>query len=63
MRDLVPPMILIGLGAGLGFASLMTLAMSGATESDSGLVSGLVNTSVQVGGAIGRAARRRAYEW
>jgi EmrB/QacA subfamily drug resistance transporter len=55
VRDLLPPMILIGLGAGLGFPSLMTLAMSGATASDSGLASGLVNTSVQVGGAIGLA--------
>jgi EmrB/QacA subfamily drug resistance transporter len=53
--DLLPAMILIGLGAGLAFPSLMTLAMSGATESDSGLASGLVNTSVQVGGAIGLA--------
>jgi predicted MFS family arabinose efflux permease len=53
--DLLPAMLLIGLGAGLGFPSLMTLAMSGATESDSGLASGLVNTSVQVGGAIGLA--------
>jgi EmrB/QacA subfamily drug resistance transporter len=53
--DLLPSMILIGLGAGLGFPSLMTLAMSGTTESDSGLASGLVNTSVQVGGAIGLA--------
>jgi sugar phosphate permease len=33
----------------------MTLAMSGATMEDSGLASGLVNTSVQVGGAIGLA--------
>jgi len=33
----------------------MTLAMSGATKTDSGLASGLVNTSVQVGGAIGLA--------
>jgi sugar phosphate permease len=48
-------MVLLGLGAGLGFPSLMTLAMSGATPSDSGLASGLVNTSVQVGGAIGLA--------
>src|SRR6266571_1388938 len=55
VRDLLPPMILIGLGAGLGFPSLMTLAMSGTTASDSGLASGLVNTSVQVGGAIGLA--------
>ena len=53
--DLLPPMILVGLGAGLGFPSLMVLAMSGATPSDSGLASGLVNTSVQVGGAIGLA--------
>ena len=53
--DLLPPMVLFGLGAGLGFPSLMTLAMSGATPSDSGLASGLVNTSVQVGGAIGLA--------
>jgi EmrB/QacA subfamily drug resistance transporter len=53
--DLLPPMVLIGAGAGLGFPSLMTLAMSGATPQDSGLASGLVNTSVQVGGAIGLA--------
>jgi MFS family permease len=53
--DVLPPMALIGFGAGLGFPSLMTLAMSGATPSDSGLASGLVNTSVQVGGAIGLA--------
>jgi MFS family permease len=53
--DLLPPMVLIGLGAGLGFPSLMMLAMSGATPQDSGLASGLVNTSVQVGGAIGLA--------
>jgi EmrB/QacA subfamily drug resistance transporter len=53
--DVLPPMALVGFGAGLGFPSLMTLAMSGATPSDSGLASGLVNTSVQVGGAIGLA--------
>ena len=55
MTDLLPPMLLIGLGAGIAFPSLMTLAMSGATPSDAGLASGLVNTSVQVGGAIGLA--------
>ena len=33
----------------------MTLAMSGATRSDSGLASGLVNTTQQVGGAVGLA--------
>ncbi len=54
-RDLLPPMIVLGAGAGLCFPSLMMLAMSGATQEDSGLASGLVNTSVQVGGAIGLA--------
>ncbi len=48
-------MLLLGTGAGLAFPALMTLAMSGATRSDSGLASGLVNTTTQVGGAIGLA--------
>jgi EmrB/QacA subfamily drug resistance transporter len=55
LADILPPMVLFGLGAGLSFPSLMTLAMSGATESDSGLASGLVNTTLQVGGALGLA--------
>ena len=53
--DLLPAVILMGLGAGLSFPSLMSLAMSGSTRSDSGLASGLVNATVQVGGAIGLA--------
>jgi EmrB/QacA subfamily drug resistance transporter len=53
--DVMPVMILLGTGAGLSFPALMTLAMSGATRSDSGLASGLVNTTTQVGGAIGLA--------
>jgi EmrB/QacA subfamily drug resistance transporter len=53
--DILPVMVLLGIGAGLGFPSLMTLAMSGATRSDSGLASGLVNTSQQMGGALGLA--------
>ena len=55
LTDVVPAVVLIGLGAGLSFPSLMTLAMSGATPSDSGLASGLINATVQVGGAIGLA--------
>ncbi len=55
LRDLLPVMILTGIGAGLSFPALMTLAMSSATEGDSGLASGLVNTSLQVGGALGLA--------
>jgi EmrB/QacA subfamily drug resistance transporter len=53
--DVLPVMVLLGTGAGLSFPSLMTLAMSGATPSDSGLASGLVNTTLQVGGALGLA--------
>ena len=55
VTDLVPPMVLIGLGAGTGFPALMSLSMSGATPQDAGLASGLVNATVQVGGAIGLA--------
>ena len=53
--DIFAVMLLLGAGAGTCFPALMTLAMSGATRSDSGLASGLVNTTVQVGGAIGLA--------
>ncbi|CAA9531274.1 MAG: Uncharacterized MFS-type transporter [uncultured Solirubrobacteraceae bacterium] len=53
--DLFPSMVLLGVGAGLSFPSLMTLAMSGASPQDAGLASGLINTSVQVGGALGLA--------
>jgi EmrB/QacA subfamily drug resistance transporter len=53
--DLLPGMVLLGVGAGLVFPALATLAMSSATESDSGLASGLLNTTAQVGGALGLA--------
>jgi EmrB/QacA subfamily drug resistance transporter len=55
MVDVLPVMLLIGTGVALCFPALMTLAMSGATPSDAGLASGLVNTTVQVGGALGLA--------
>jgi EmrB/QacA subfamily drug resistance transporter len=53
--DLLPAMLLLGIGAGVTFPALMTLAMSGAKPSEAGLASGLVNTSLQVGGAVGLA--------
>jgi EmrB/QacA subfamily drug resistance transporter len=55
LTDVLAVMLLLGAGAGLSFPALMTLAMSGATPSDAGLASGLVNTTVQVGGAVGLA--------
>jgi EmrB/QacA subfamily drug resistance transporter len=53
--DLLPAMLLLGIGGGLTFPALMTLAMSGVAPEDSGLASGLVNTTQQVGGALGLA--------
>ena len=55
LGHVLPAMLLFGLGAGLSFPALMNLAMSAATERDAGLASGLVNTSAQIGGAIGLA--------
>ena len=53
--DVLPAMLLTGLGMGLAMPAMMTLAMSGVAMEDTGLASGLVNTTVQVGGAIGLA--------
>ena len=53
--DVFPVLVLLGTGIGVCFPALMTIAMSGATRADAGLASGLVNTSAQVGGAIGLA--------
>jgi EmrB/QacA subfamily drug resistance transporter len=55
VEHLLPTMLLFGIGAGLSFPALMTLAMSGASPSDAGLASGMVNTTQQVGGALGLA--------
>ncbi len=55
LTDLLPPFLIIAVGIGTAFPGIMTLAMSGATPQDAGLASGLVNTSMQVGGAVGLA--------
>jgi MFS family permease len=55
VEHVLPVMILLGFGIGVSFPALMTLAMSGATQEDAGLASGLVNTTAQVGGALGLA--------
>lgn len=50
-----PGMLLMGVGMGIAFPCVMDFAMSVATPEDSGLISGLVNTSAEVGGALGLA--------
>ena len=55
VAHVLPVMIVLGFGIGVSFPALMTLAMSGATQEDAGLASGLVNTTAQVGGALGLA--------
>jgi EmrB/QacA subfamily drug resistance transporter len=55
VRDVLPIMPLIGLGFAISGPSLVTLAMSGASQQDAGLASGLINTTTQVGGALGLA--------
>jgi MFS family permease len=55
LSHIFPVTVLVGTGAGLCFPALMTLAMSSATPQDAGLASGLVNTTAQIGGALGLA--------
>ena len=55
LAHVLPVALLVGAGAGIAFPALMTLAMSAATPEDAGLASGLVNTTGQVGGALGLA--------
>jgi EmrB/QacA subfamily drug resistance transporter len=50
------PFLLLGLGAGSAFLPLMTIAMADVPARDSGLASGIVNASLQIGAAIGIAA-------
>src|SRR5260370_24619624 len=52
---LLVPLALLGLGGGLSFPSLTIIAMADAQPSDAGLASGLLNTTGQVGGALGLA--------
>ena len=52
---LLVPLALLGLGGGLSFPALTIIAMSDAAPSDAGLASGILNTTGQVGGALGLA--------
>jgi EmrB/QacA subfamily drug resistance transporter len=51
----LPGMTLLGLGAGMAFNPVLLAAMSDVAPSESGLASGVVNTSFMMGGALGLA--------
>ena len=53
--DVLPSMILLGLGAGMAFNPVLLAAMSDVEPQESGLASGIVNTSFMMGGALGLA--------
>jgi EmrB/QacA subfamily drug resistance transporter len=55
LRDILPNMVLLGIGAGIAFNPMLLAAMKDVREGDSGLASGLVNTSFMMGGALGLA--------
>ncbi len=53
--DVLPTMILFGIGGGLAFNPILMAAMSDVEPQDSGLASGIVNTAFMMGGAVGLA--------
>jgi EmrB/QacA subfamily drug resistance transporter len=55
MADVLPGMLLLGLGAGMAFNPMLMAAMSEVGPEDSGLASGVVNTSFMMGGSLGLA--------
>jgi EmrB/QacA subfamily drug resistance transporter len=55
LSDLLGPMLLAAVGLGLAFVSMTVAAVSGVEKHEAGLASGLINTSQQIGGALGLA--------
>jgi EmrB/QacA subfamily drug resistance transporter len=56
VSDLLPGFLLIGVGIGFSFVPISIAALAGVVPSEAGLASGLINTSQQIGGALGIAA-------
>jgi EmrB/QacA subfamily drug resistance transporter len=54
--DLLPGFLLIGIGIGFSFVPISIAALAGVQAAEAGLASGLINTSQQIGGALGIAA-------
>ena len=56
LADLLPGFVLIALGVGFAFVPISIAALAGVESAEAGLASGLLNTSQQIGGALGIAA-------
>ena len=56
LGDLLPGFLMIGVGIGFSFVPISIAALAGVQASEAGLASGLINTSQQIGGALGIAA-------
>ena len=56
LGDLLPGFLLIGIGIGFSFVPISIAALAGVRAAEAGLASGLINTSQQIGGALGIAA-------
>jgi EmrB/QacA subfamily drug resistance transporter len=56
LGDLLPGFLLIAIGMGFSFVPISIAALAGVRPSEAGLASGLINTSQQIGGALGIAA-------
>ncbi len=56
VRDLLPGFLILGVGIGFSFVPISIAALAGVKPAEAGLASGLINTSQQIGGALGIAA-------
>ncbi|HSB39965.1 MAG TPA: DHA2 family efflux MFS transporter permease subunit [Gaiellaceae bacterium] len=56
LGDLLPGFLLVGFGVGFSFVPISIAALAGVEAAEAGLASGLINTSQQIGGALGIAA-------
>jgi EmrB/QacA subfamily drug resistance transporter len=56
LGDLLPGFLVVGLGIGFAFVPISIAALAGVQPAEAGLASGLINTSQQIGGALGIAA-------
>jgi MFS family permease len=56
LGDLLPGFLLVGFGIGFSFVPISIAALAGVQSAEAGLASGLINTSQQIGGALGIAA-------